>query len=69
MRRKVLELNSHGVHLVVINDDTRKVNKFVVYKVWYDGRMHRKQLERYGDMNSCLIFFHEYFAERVGNGE
>ena len=62
-------MNANGVCLTVVKDDSRRVNHYGIYKVWWDGGTHRKQLERYGDFNSCLYFIHEYYLANKGKGD
>ena len=62
MRKKVMDLNLDGFHLIVIRCDNEKhdFRKFRIYRVTAN---HRKQIARYGDLLSVLGFIRLLYLE------
>lgn len=54
--REILKLTCKGGWKVVY-DYTAETNPFIIYYFWRDGSSgHRKLMERYGDLRSCLVY-------------
>lgn len=69
--RKVLSINENGLHLECIKHEADKINPYRLYKVWWDGGWHRKELTRYAQLKDVLwhiaqmtipytTFWHQY---------
>lgn len=46
----------------IVHDDTKQVNRFYVY---YESNGHKKLLQRYGDMASCLHYITQQLTGHV----
>lgn len=60
MTRKIFECSYDGIY-VIVELHRGKKNPFRIYRKWYKAGWHRKQLEKYADFNSCLIFIDGYY--------
>lgn len=55
MRTQLMKMAHHTGTYVVIRDDSKVANRYIIYrKVWTNGRYRQKKLNAYGDMTSCL---------------
>lgn len=54
MKRKVLDINENGEHIICIKDDSTGFNPYRVYEIWWNGGWHRKQIAKYQDFTSVL---------------
>ena len=54
--RKVLEINEVGHHYICIKYEDDPMNAYRIYELWYDGRHHRRQIDKYADMMSVMFF-------------
>lgn len=54
--KKVLELNDNGIIIECVKDYTQAYNPYRVYRKWWDGGWHRKQMERYSNIESVLCW-------------
>lgn len=64
MKRKVLEINEGQIHLECIKDCDTTRNPFRLYRKWWDGGWHRKQIVRYGNFESVMWHIHEMMLEK-----
>lgn len=56
--RKILDINYNGFKVTAyVTDDKR--NPFRLYRVWWDGGEHRKQIAKYGDFYSVICHIHQ----------
>lgn len=52
--RKVMELNDGAHHLVCIKTETS--SPYRLYRVWWDGGTHRKQIAACSDMKDVMAW-------------
>lgn len=52
--RKVISINENGLHVECIKHEADKINPYRLYKVWWDGGWHRKELTRYAGLKDVL---------------
>jgi len=58
--RKIFDSNYHG-HNIIIEYHDGKTNPYHIIRKYYKDGWHRKQLEKYADFNSCLLFISDYY--------
>ena len=69
MKRKVLEIHEGNIYLECIKDDAAKTNPFRLYRKWWDGGWHRKQIEKYGNFESIIYHIHDMMrSQNLGWG-
>lgn len=54
MKRKILDINEAGKHIICIKDDATEVNPYRTYIVWYDQGWHRRILAKHQDFISVI---------------
>lgn len=59
--RKVAEICEKGVRLVMIHDEKDKYNPYKVYRKYWEGGWHKKQLSKWGDFLSAWQFMYEFY--------
>ena len=66
--RKVMDINVEGINFICIYAVHAPVNKYRLYKRWYEnGSWHRQKVEYYGNFISVLCHLREYaFANNWG---
>jgi len=52
--RKVLEISNGNAQFVCIKHSNVKYNPYRLYRVWWDGGNHRKEIARYADFMSII---------------
>lgn len=62
--KKILECNYDGCRITVEFHEG-KTNPYRIYRKWWDMGWHRKQIEKYGDFNSCLCFVADYYKQNT----
>ena len=60
MKKKVLDINEDGLHLVCIKDTDAKGNPYRLYQVYYKDGWHRKQLAKYENFASIMYHIAEF---------
>lgn len=67
MKRQVAKVVCNGIY-TVIYDDKEKVNPFRIYRDWWEDGHHHKQMNRYADFYSCMIYLSEIVRENNWEG-
>lgn len=52
--RKVLEMNENGIHIICIKSEADQYSTYRIYRVWWAGGRHQKQIAKYTDFDSVL---------------
>ena len=59
--RKIAEVCEKGVRLVMIHDEKDKCNPYKVYRKYWNGGWHKKQLSKWADFLSAWQYMYEFY--------
>lgn len=63
--KQIMDLVTGGYRYTVVRRNDLTVDQFYVYKHWrdYDLGNHRKLLQRYSNVQSCLLYLSDIIGE------
>ena len=57
--RKIGEITTATTRYIIKVDENDNYNQYKVYQKWYDCGWHTKQVEKYGNLYSCLLYIED----------
>lgn len=65
--KKIGELNALAGSFVIYYDEADR-NHYKLYQKWYDRGWHRKLIEKYADLFSCIIWINNFIQMHNEDG-
>lgn len=60
MKKKIMDINEQGIHLVCIKDTDAKGNPYRLYQITYDNGWHRRMIAKYENFASIMYHIAEF---------